>query len=340
VPLFKELAKLNWLVFSYETSTGKLTSFSKFQEPITQYQRSHWVILFKVFLGRFKNQKLYVVSGNIGIRTTLWNFCSKFLDYRIIIWCRLTMWTETDINWLRKRLRRWNIPRADVCFVNGESGAKYCELFGAKRIVKIFQSSVSRGNLVSSKKQFDRWESGPIVFVGRLIRSKGLENFFSVYSEIDNSLKRKILVIGDGEERKRLTLSAFEKGLDVEFMGWAERSEILRILESSFGLLFPTLKDEWGLVVIEALSRGTPILGSTTSGAIEELTQGYDLGSVFEVLNTNSVKGKTLKFLSLTYQEWSILSKGNYEKFQSMNLTQQGMAFEINESLDLQQNPK
>jgi glycosyltransferase involved in cell wall biosynthesis len=193
---------------------------------------------------------------------------------------------------------------------------------------------------VSSKKQFDRWESGPIVFVGRLIRSKGLENFFSVYSEIDNSLKRKILVIGDGEERKRLTLSAFEKGLDVEFMGWAERSEILRILESSFGLLFPTLKDEWGLVVIEALSRGTPILGSTTSGAIEELTQGYDLGSVFEVLNTNSVKGKTLKFLSLTYQEWSILSKGNYEKFQSMNLTQQGMAFEINESLDLQQNPK
>jgi glycosyltransferase involved in cell wall biosynthesis len=36
-------------------------------------------------------------------------------------------------------------------------------------------------------------------------------------------------------------------------------------------LVFPTLADEWGLVVVEAMAAGLPVLGSLYSQAVEDL---------------------------------------------------------------------
>jgi hypothetical protein len=46
-------------------------------------------------------------------------------------------------------------------------------------------------------------------------------------------------------------------------------------------LAFPTLADEWGLVVNEAMAAGLPVLGSLYSQAVEELVQDRINGWTF-----------------------------------------------------------
>ena len=46
-------------------------------------------------------------------------------------------------------------------------------------------------------------------------------------------------------------------------------------------LVFPTLADEWGLVVNEALAAGVPVLGSLYSQAVEELVRDGENGWTF-----------------------------------------------------------
>ena len=46
-------------------------------------------------------------------------------------------------------------------------------------------------------------------------------------------------------------------------------------------LVFPTLADEWGLVVNEAMAAGVPVLGSRNSQAVEEMVEDGETGWVF-----------------------------------------------------------
>ena len=48
---------------------------------------------------------------------------------------------------------------------------------------------------------------------------------------------------------------------------------------------FPTLADEWGVVVNEAMAAGLPVLGSIYSQAVEELVEDGVSGWVFRPMN-------------------------------------------------------
>ena len=51
---------------------------------------------------------------------------------------------------------------------------------------------------------------------------------------------------------------------------------------------FPTLADEWGVVVNEAMAAGLPVLGSIYSQAVEELVEDGVSGWVFRQMNRRS----------------------------------------------------
>jgi glycosyltransferase involved in cell wall biosynthesis len=56
-----------------------------------------------------------------------------------------------------------------------------------------------------------------------------------------------------------------------EYLGYLGTSDVEKILDHSHAMLFPTLEDEWGLVVNESLGRGCPVIGSIKSEAVNEL---------------------------------------------------------------------
>lgn len=81
-------------------------------------------------------------------------------------------------------------------------------------------------------------------------------------------LGRRLDVIGEGPERRRLERLA---GPTVRFLGWRSDGEVARRLEGCRALLFPGHED-FGIVPVEALAAGRPVIAYGRGGALETVT--------------------------------------------------------------------
>jgi glycosyltransferase involved in cell wall biosynthesis len=83
----------------------------------------------------------------------------------------------------------------------------------------------------------------------------------------------ELTFLGDGLLRSSLErrASVAAPGLSVRFAGAVPYDALPAHYAHADVVAFPTLSDEWGLVVNEALAAGVPVLGSLESQAVEEL---------------------------------------------------------------------
>ncbi len=119
---------------------------------------------------------------------------------------------------------------------------------------------------------------GPLLYVGRLSPEKGLDLALTAARQ----LQRKLVVLGDGPLRVKLSLEYPE----VEFRGWTRPLEVHAAMMSSAALVFPSRWYETnGLVVLEAMAHGLPVIVADGCAAIEFVSEGstgrhFQIGSV------------------------------------------------------------
>jgi len=96
------------------------------------------------------------------------------------------------------------------------------------------------------------------------------------YKQIDlaldacRTLGKKLVIIGDGQENRRLRLRA---GPDVEFLGWRSGNELRDYYRRAQGLLFPG-EEDFGIVPLEAMAAGCSVLALGKGGALETVVHG------------------------------------------------------------------
>ena len=101
------------------------------------------------------------------------------------------------------------------------------------------------------------------LYVGRLLYWKGLHLALRALKEVRRNIPDVTLrVIGDGNDRAWLLRIAQEEGVSnlVEWTGAKPHKEIWREYRESVALIFPSLHDSGGMVVIEALAAGLPVV--------------------------------------------------------------------------------
>ena len=85
-----------------------------------------------------------------------------------------------------------------------------------------------------------------------------------------------LVVVGDGPQFKKLKKKVEEENIrDVIFTG--SRNDVENILPSADVLVLPSFSESFGLVLIEALACGKPVIGSNVGGITEIITDDVGL---------------------------------------------------------------
>jgi glycosyltransferase involved in cell wall biosynthesis len=109
--------------------------------------------------------------------------------------------------------------------------------------------------------------------LGRLVPHKRVELALEAAARIRRHLPGlRVLVVGQGYWEPRLRAAVTRLGLEdaVELLGWLDEEAKQRVLASSWVLAMPSLKEGWGLAVVEAAAAGTPTVAFRAAGGVRE----------------------------------------------------------------------
>lgn len=128
----------------------------------------------------------------------------------------------------------------------------------------------------------------PPVEVSRFSVSNNHEDFYLIvgalvpYKRIDlaidvcNMMKRNLIIVGNGPEEAALRARA---GPTVTLAGWRNDEEIAGFYRRCRALLFPGVED-FGIVPLEAMASGKPVIAYGKGGALETVIDG-ETGTFF-----------------------------------------------------------
>ena len=249
-----------------------------------------------------------LISGDMGLRTLqALAYRSLHRDCVLIIWARLSEHSERGRSTLQIRLRRQILAGADAVIVNGASGRRYIQHLGcaSEKIHTVPQ--VADGTF--PVEHHSQASAGHIrlLFVGRLVELKGVQLLLDSLSRVDPE-KFQLTIVGDGPYRRDLEAKALSMHLPIEFVGYLVGDDLAGAYSNADYLVFPTLSDEWGLVVNEALTAGVPVIGSIYSQAVQELVRDGHNGWTFSPDNLATLEQAIQRTLVVTKDEWRDLS--------------------------------
>ncbi len=121
-----------------------------------------------------------------------------------------------------------------------------------------------------------------VLYLGRLRAYKSIDVLIRAFKKVLEKNKKAFLVIaGGGDAEKYLKSLAKEMGFKSEqiiFMGRVSDEERVKLMQSAWVLVNPSLAEGWGVVVIEANACGTAVIASNVSGlrdSVKDSESGY-----------------------------------------------------------------
>jgi glycosyltransferase involved in cell wall biosynthesis len=112
-----------------------------------------------------------------------------------------------------------------------------------------------------------------ICVLGRLVPHKRVELALEAAARIRQHLPElRVRVAGQGYWEPRVRETVERLGLQdaVELLGWVDEETKQRVLASSWALAMPSVKEGWGLAVLEAAANGTPTVAFRAAGGLRE----------------------------------------------------------------------
>jgi len=151
------------------------------------------------------------------------------------------------------------------------------ETFGIKRSNCIAIPCPIRNKTLKVLPKKEEYET--FIFVNRLVRMKGVEEVIKAFSIIQKQEKKaKLWIVGQGNKKYLIKLHKITKDLGIEnkvkFFGYVNEKKKLDLMRKAHILLHTSVKEGWGLVVIEAASQATPTVAYNVSGLRDSVKNG------------------------------------------------------------------
>lgn len=163
-----------------------------------------------------------------------------------------------------------------------------------------------------------------MIFVGRLVRSKLPNHAIAAFRLVKRALPdAQLWILGHGYMRAKLER---ESPSGVTFFGRVTDEAKFELLKRAHLLLAPSVREGWGISVIEANAMGTPALGYAVPGLIDSIVNGVT-GFVTPALDPVALSESAKMLLSNTSQAQE-LSRNALEWSKRFNWEDSGKQFQ------------
>lgn len=154
---------------------------------------------------------------------------------------------------------------------------------------------------IELRKFYELTNNYNLLFVGRLERIKGVEFLIQAASSIVKAFPQTTLtIVGDGREKTYLLNLTKKLQLEkhVQFLGWIGNKELDAYYKKASIIVVPTVSSEaFGLVILEAMRVGRPVIGTNVGGIPEIIDDGVN-GYLVEPENPEQIAEKVMKLFS------------------------------------------
>jgi len=133
-----------------------------------------------------------------------------------------------------------------------------------------YQISVDRGAI--RQRYGVGWGEKLILCVGRLVPQKGVEYFIRAIPQIaQRHPEAKYIIVGEGWSRDILEAEAKATGHadKIRFTGFASDREVINLMTSADALIVPSIYEPFGIVALEGMATGVPVVASKVGGLAE-----------------------------------------------------------------------
>jgi glycosyltransferase involved in cell wall biosynthesis len=129
---------------------------------------------------------------------------------------------------------------------------------------------IPNGVTYVKNNRYKKEKDSTILFLGRLSDDKGISDALQTFNLLYTTDKKMQFWIVGKEEKKGIynqLISNFSTIASVtKYWGYVDEKKKFELLRRSWLLLHPSVKEGWGLTVIEAASQGTPTVGYDVEG--------------------------------------------------------------------------
>lgn len=178
-------------------------------------------------------------------------------------------------------LGRWPLRWATLVAANSRSTARYVQALAPERTVEVLYPGVDTERFVPVASPEERMALrrrlglSADVFIalatGRLTFKKGFDTLLAACAFLSPSSDMQIVIVGDGPDRPALEKRAREKGLSfVRFLGGMPFDAMPDLYRAADIFVLPSRTGEgFGLVALEALASGLPVIATSCEGPAE-----------------------------------------------------------------------
>lgn len=233
---------------------------------------------------------VFVTVGHLGspygrlpkILIRITNFCSS---------CVICTAREIENSWFG----------SSKLFEPGINSSKgHCTIYNGIDIYDISEKAKNgKKQAVFREKYNIPYDKKLIAVVGRLRHEKGqivaLEAMSAIAAKMPETL---LLLAGDGPDAEKLKEKTGELGIKnhVRFLGRLDIAEIFTLYGLSNCVLIPSIYEGFGLIAVEAMAAGLPVVASSVGG-LKEIVADGGTGYLVQTSNSQEFAEKVVRIL-------------------------------------------
>ena len=259
-----------------------------------------------------------ILSYEMGMRTLLCSFYRRFRpNCRLVMVGNMSEHIERERGFFRKLLRKAIVRGVDFFSYNGPSCKRYLKSIGVvEEKLFHFPYCIDPDLVSTAPKTPPAGGVGSFLYCGAVSSRKGILQFTEAVRAWckKNPGEHVVLNIAGRGELKDVIAKLSSGNFEINFLGNCNNEELRAAYQNADVCVFPTLADEWGLVPIEAMASGLPVIGSIHAQSVEACVVEGENGWVFAPESSEAIEAAFEKCMRTSPEklaEMSIAAKNS-----------------------------